>query len=59
MITIHSEELQPGDVIEDHGTVHRVTHIDRHPGWAFPVAFDDAGWAIALGHDLVAVERDV
>jgi hypothetical protein len=34
-----------------------VTHIDRHPGWAFPVAFDDAGWAIALGHDLVAVDR--
>ncbi len=57
MITIHTEELKPGDVVDDHGVEHRVAHIERRPGWAWPIAFDDAGWAIALGHDLVAVER--
>lgn len=58
MVTIHTEELKPGDVVEDHGIAHRVAHIERQPGWAFPVAFDDAGWGIALGHDLVLVDRD-
>lgn len=57
MITIYTAELKPGDVIDDHGIEHRVAHIERHPGWAWPIAFDDNGWAIALGHDLIAVER--
>ena len=41
------------------GHPHEVTHIDRLSGWAWPVAFDDAGWAMALGHDLVLVQRAV
>ena len=58
MITIHADELQPGDVIDDHGACHRVTTVNRGNGWAWPVASDGTGWAIALGHELVEVERD-
>ena len=57
MITIHADEVRPGDVVSDRGAAHRITHIDRHDGWAWPVAFDDTGWAIALGHSLVDVDR--
>ena len=58
MTTIHADELRPGDVVDYHGQSHCVTDIDRHGGWSFPVAFDDAGWAIALGeNDLVVVDR--
>ena len=54
---IPADEIKPGDIIEYHGTAHRVSHVDRRAGWAWPVAFDDAGWAIALGHGLIAVRR--
>jgi hypothetical protein len=58
MTTIHADELRPGDVVDYHGQRHCVTHIERHGGWAFPIAFDDAGWAIALGEtDLMVVDR--
>ena len=57
MTTIYADELQPGDVVDYHGRPHLVTHVDRGAGWAWPVAFDDAGWAMALGHNLVAVHR--
>jgi len=53
MTTIHADELQVGDVVEHLGARHLVRHVDRRAGWAWPVAFDDAGWAMALGHDLV------
>jgi hypothetical protein len=53
MTTIHADELRTGDVVEYLGTSHRVTHVDRHAGWAWPVAYDDRGWAIALGHQPV------
>jgi hypothetical protein len=55
MITIHADDLQPGDVVEHHGHPHHVAYIDRRDGWAWPVAFDGAGWAIALGHELVVI----
>jgi hypothetical protein len=55
--TIYAEELQPGDVLEYGGHAHYVTHVDRRNGWAWPVAFDDHGWAMALGHSLVVVHR--
>jgi hypothetical protein len=55
--TIHADELQPGDIVDYHGEPHRVSHVDCHMGWSWPIAFDDAGWAMALGHDLVAVHR--
>jgi hypothetical protein len=57
MTTIYADDLQPGDVVDYHGHSHQVTHIDRHSGWAWPIAFDGAGWAMALGHELVAVHR--
>ena len=57
MTTINAHDLRPGDVVDYHGEAHRVTHIDRRDGWAWPVAYDDAGWAIALGDDEVQVLR--
>jgi hypothetical protein len=58
MTTIHAHDLRAGDIVDYHGQRHRLTHVDRHAGWAWPVAFDDTGWAMALGHDLVVVHRD-
>ena len=55
MTTIYADNLQPGDVVDYHGHPHQVTHVDRRDRWAWPVAFDDARWALALGHDVVAV----
>ena len=57
MTTIHTCDLRSGDVVDYHGQPHRVAHVDRRAGWAWAVAFDDAGWAMALGHHLVAVDR--
>jgi hypothetical protein len=57
MTTIFADDLQPGDVVDYHGELHRITHIERCEGWAWPVAYDDAGWAMALGHDPVDVCR--
>jgi len=56
--TIESLDVEPGDIIDSCGRAHRVTHVDRHGGWAWPIAFDDEGWAMALGHVLVEVRRD-
>jgi hypothetical protein len=57
MITIYADDLQAGDVVDYHGQRHQVTHVARRDGWAWPVAFGDAGWAIALSHELVVVHR--
>jgi hypothetical protein len=58
MILIHALEMRAGDVVlDDTGRAHEVAHVDRVAGWAWPVAFDDAGWAMALGRELVAVHR--
>jgi hypothetical protein len=57
MTTIHADELRPGDVIVYGGHIHRITHVDREEGWAWPVAADDTGWAIALSHQLIDVQR--
>ena len=57
MTMIYADDLQPGDVVDYHGELHRITHIERCDGWAWPVAYDDAGWAMALGHDPVDVRR--
>lgn len=57
MIMIHSDDLRAGDVVDYHGELHTVAHVDREVGWSWPVAFDDAGWAIALGRDLLRVDR--
>ena len=57
MTRIHADELKPGDVIEYGGRLHAVRHVDRRPGWAWAVASDDTGWAMALDHHLVDVLR--
>lgn len=57
MTKIHPLDLRPGDVVEYHGELHTVAHIDQEAGWSWPVAFDDTGWAIALGGDLLCVDR--
>jgi hypothetical protein len=57
MITIYADDLQAGDVVDYHGQRHQVSHVVRREGWAWPVASDDAGWAMALGHRLVDVYR--
>lgn len=57
MTTIHADELLPGDVVRQNGQLHRITRVDRRFGWAFPVAVADDGWAIAIGHELLDVDR--
>ena len=65
IVPIHATEAEfrpasPGevaDVVEYDGHAHHVSHVDRRDGWAWPVASDDTGWAIALGHNLIAVHR--
>ena len=57
MTTIHAHDLRPGDVVHCGRECHRVTHVDRRDGWAWPVAFSDDGWAIALGSGVVIVDR--
>jgi hypothetical protein len=57
MIKIYADELRPGDVVAYGGRDRRITSVDRRNGWAWPVAADGTGWAIALDHHLVHVSR--
>jgi hypothetical protein len=57
MTTIHADELRPGDVITYDGRIHVVRRVERGDGWAWPIAADGTGWAIALSHQLIDVER--
>jgi hypothetical protein len=57
MTTIRADEIRPGDVVVHDGRDHRITHVDRRAGWAWPIATDDAGWAMALGHQVIHVHR--
>ena len=47
MTTIHADEMQPGDVIVYNGHSHNITLVVRRDGWAWPVAADGTGWAMA------------
>jgi hypothetical protein len=58
MTTIPPHELTPGGVVAYNGGSLRITCIDRRAGWAWPIATDDTGRAIALGRQLVTVDRD-
>jgi len=49
------QRSQSGDVVEYRGQCHHVAGIERRQGRACAVAFDAAGWAIALGHELVDI----
>jgi hypothetical protein len=57
MLTIHADELQPGDVLVYDGYERRIIRVDRRDGWAWPIATDDSGWAVALDDHLVDVRR--
>lgn len=57
MTTIHADEVLPGDVIIYDGHLHLITHVERGDGFAWPIAADSTGWAIALGHELIDVDR--
>jgi hypothetical protein len=54
---IHADEVRPGDVLEYGGKLHAVSHVEWRAGWSWPVAADDTGWAIALGHELVIIHN--
>ena len=57
MTTIPADEIRAGDVVVYDGRLRVITHVERCDGWSWPVAADGTGWAIALGHQLVDVER--
>jgi YD repeat-containing protein len=52
-MTMRADEVHPGDAIDYYGELHRITRVEHRDGWAWPIACDDAGWAIALGLNLV------
>jgi hypothetical protein len=54
---IRAEEIRLGDIIVCGGDEHRINRIDRRGGWAWPIAADERGWAIALGDYLIEVRR--
>jgi hypothetical protein len=58
MITIPADEIQAGDTIAYYGAIHVITCVERRAGWAWPVAADGTGWALALGRHLVDVLRE-
>ena len=54
---IEAEQVRTGDIVEYGGERHLVTEIRRPSGASWPVACDGAGWAIALGHQPLVVQR--
>jgi hypothetical protein len=56
-ISVHADELRPGDVLEYGGQAHRIVDVVRNPGWSWPIALDGTGWAIALTSRLVSIAR--
>ena len=56
-ISIHADQIRPGDLLDHGGRSRRITGVLHRAGWAFPVAVDGTGWAIALGHGAVTVRR--
>jgi hypothetical protein len=58
MLAIHADELQPGDIVVYGGRSRRITHVHQGDGWAWPIAADNTGWAIALDRQLIDVQRE-
>jgi hypothetical protein len=56
-ISIHADELRPGDLVDYGGHPHRITAVLRRAGWSWPIAVDGTGWAIALGSRPLNVRR--
>ena len=42
------------DVVDYHGIPHRIVAVERQDGWSWPVAFGEAGRAMALGNGPVS-----
>jgi hypothetical protein len=57
MRTIHADEMKPGDTVVWGGCPHTITNVERRDGWAWPIASDGSGWAVALDDHLVHIER--
>ena len=55
MKTLRTDELRARDVVDYHGIPHRIVAVERQDGWSWPVAFGEAGWAMALGNGPVFV----
>jgi hypothetical protein len=56
-ISIHADELRPGDLLDYAGQPRRITNVVRRSGFAWPIAVDGTGWAMALGHRPLTVRR--
>ena len=56
-ISIHADELRPGDLLDYCGRPHRITDVVRRSGWSWPIAVDGTGWGIALGDGPLSVWR--
>ena len=56
-ISMQADELRPGDLLDYGGRPHRITDIVRRAGWAWPIALDGTGWAIALDRQPLIVWR--
>jgi hypothetical protein len=56
-VKIYADELRAGDVVAYGGHHRRIARVDRRDGWAWPIAADGTGWAIALDHRLIDVTR--
>ena len=54
---IFAEDVRPGDIVVYGGHHRRIARVDRRDGWAWPVAADGTGWAIALDHRPIDVSR--
>jgi hypothetical protein len=54
-MTIHADEIRVGDIVVYDGCPHRIARIERHEGWAWPVAVDGSGWGFAIDHQPVDV----
>ena len=57
MTMMHATEIKRGDVLLADGRRHRIVRVDLRLGWAWPIAVDGTGWAIALGDQPIEVER--
>ena len=58
-MVITADQVRAGDIVDYGGVRHLVTEVGRPTGGAWAVAFDGAGWAIALGEQTLEVDRAV
>ena len=56
-ISIDASQLRPGDFVEYGGRPRRITDVLRGAGFAWPIAVDGTGWAMALGQHPITVRR--